>query len=74
MLEVQFKKYFLGKKLTKQETIDLDLEIIRYGLKTGAVEEGIRSVIIDKDKNPNWPTKSLDDVDQNEVNKLFGIK
>lgn len=74
MLEVQFKKYYLGKKLTKQETIDLDLEIIRYGLKTGAVEEGIRSVIIDKDKNPNWPTKSLDDVDQNEVNKILGIK
>lgn len=74
MLEVQFKKYFLGKKLTKQETIDLDLDIIKYGRKTGALEEGIRSVLIDKDKNPNWPTKSLEDVDQEEVDKLLGIK
>lgn len=74
MLEVQFKKYFLGKKLTKQETIDLDLEIIKYGRKTGALEEGIRSVLIDKDKNPHWPTKSLEDVDQEEVHKLLGIK
>lgn len=74
MLEVQFKKYFLGKKLTKQETIDLDLEIIKYGRKTGALEEGIRSVLIDKDKNPNWPTKSLEDVDQEEVDRLLGIK
>lgn len=74
MLEVQFKKYFLGKKLTKQGTIDLDLEIIKYGRKTGALEEGIRSVLIDKDKNPHWPTKSLEDVDQEEVHKLLGIK
>lgn len=74
MLEVQFKKYFLGKKLTKQDTIDLDLEIIKYGRKTGALEEGIRSVIIDKDKNPSWPTKSLVDVDHDEVDRLLGIK
>ena len=74
MLEVQFKKYFLGKKLTKQETIDLDLDIIKYGRKTGALEEGIRSVLIDKDKNPNWPTKRLEDVDCDEVDRLLGIK
>lgn len=74
MLEVQFKKYFVGKKLTKQETIDLDLEIIKYGRKTGALEEGIRSVLIDKDKNPSWPTKSLEDVEHDEVDRLLGIK
>lgn len=73
-LEVQFKKYFLGKKLSKQETIDLDLEIIRHSRKTGALEEGIRSVLIDKDKNPNWPTKSLNDVDHDEVDRLLRIK
>lgn len=74
MLEVQFKKYFLGKELTKEETIDLDLEIIKYGRKTGALEEGIRSVLIDKDKNPHWPTKRLEDVDCDEVDRLLGIK
>lgn len=74
MVEVQFKKYFLGKKLTKQETIDLDLEIIKYGRKTGALEEGIRSVLIDRDKNPKWPTKNLEEVDHDEVDRLLRVK
>lgn len=73
-LVVQFKKYFVGKNLTKQETIDLDLEIIKYARRSGALEEGIRSVLIDKDKNPIWPTKSLEEVDHAEVDRLLGIK
>lgn len=73
-LVVQFKKYFLGKNLTKQETIDLDLEIIKYGRRTGALEEGIRSVLIDKDKNPKWPTKNLEEVGHDEVDRLLRVK
>lgn len=74
MVKVQFEKYFLGKKLSRKETIDLDLDIIRYGLKTGAIKEGIRAKLIDKDNKAAWPVSSLADVDEKEVKDLLRIK
>lgn len=74
MVKVQFEKYFLGKKLSRKETIDLDLDIIRYGLKTGAIKEGIRAKLIDKDNKADWPVSSLADVDEREVKDLLRIK
>lgn len=74
MVKVQFEKYFLCKKLTRKQTIDLDLDIIRYGLKTGAIKEGIRAKLIDKDNKADWPVKTLADVDEKEVKNLLRIK
>lgn len=74
MVKVQFEKYFLGKKLSRKETIDLDLDIIRHGLKTGAIKEGIRAKLIDKDNKAAWPVSSLADVDEKEVKDLLRIK
>lgn len=74
MVKVQFEKYFLGQKLSRKETIDLDLDIIRYGLKTGAIKEGIRAKLIDKDNKAAWPVKSFADVDEKEVKDLLKIK
>ncbi len=74
MVKVQFEKYFLGQKLSRKQTIDLDLDIIRYGLKTGAIKEGIRAKLIDKDNEAVWPVSSLADVDEKEVKNLLRIK
>lgn len=74
MTQVQFEKYFLGKNLTREETIDLDLKIINHGLRTGEIEEGIRTVMIDRGDKPSWPVKSLEEVDKKEVYNLLGIK
>lgn len=74
MTVVQFEKYFLGKNLTREETIDLDLEIIRHGLRSGGIAEGIRTVMIDRKDKPSWPVKTIADVDIKEVQSLLGIK
>lgn len=59
MQEVQFEKYFYGKNITRKETLDLDLKIIGYGIESGHLEEGIRSKMIDKDGDPDWPIKDF---------------
>lgn len=74
MSEVQFAKYFYGKNLSREETIDLDLKIINHGIKSGSVAEGIRTVLIDREDEPSWPVKKIADVDKREVEKLLGIK
>lgn len=74
MTVVQFEKYFHGKNLTRQETIDLDLKIINRGLNSGEIEEGIRTVMIYKGDEPSWPEKTIEDVDTKEVQSLLGIK
>lgn len=33
--------------------------------------EGVRSLLIMKDKNPNWKYKKVDDVTQSEINSFF---
>lgn len=73
MLAVQFKKYFICKNLTPQQTIDLDIKILNYAVKIGSMEEGIRATLIDMDSKANWQVKNIEDVDYKEVDKILGI-
>lgn len=74
MTVAQFEKYFIGKNLNREETIDIDLKIVNRGLASGEIEEGIRTVMIDRGDKPSWPEKTIEDVDKKEVENLFRIK
>lgn len=73
MLQVQFEKYFACKNLSKDQVFDLDLKILKYARKTGSMQEGIRSLIIDKE-SANWKEKSLEQVSLLKVKNLLGIE
>ncbi len=36
--------------------------------------EGVRSLLIQKDKNPNWKYKKVEDIPQSEINSFFNRK
>lgn len=73
-LALQFEKYFSDKNLTYEEVIDRDLRIIQNSMKEKRINEGIRAKIIDKDDNPNWPHKSLEEVSMDDVKKILDLE
>lgn len=73
-LAVQFEKYFADKDFTYEEVIDRDLRIIQNSMQEKIVNEGIRAKIIEKDNNPNWPHKSIEEVSMDDVKKLLAIE
>ncbi|OLR65778.1 enoyl-CoA hydratase/isomerase family protein [Peptoniphilus porci] len=74
MLAVQFEKYFVCKNLSYHETVDLDLKVLNYSVEIGEMQEGARAKVIDKGSKPNWSTKSIEDVNMDEVKKLLGLE
>lgn len=73
MLKVQFEKYFVCKDLNYQDTIDLDLKILRHSVKSGSMKEGIKAAIIDKNHKADWPEDSLEKVDEKTIKALLSI-
>ena len=74
ILTLQFEKYFVCKELTYEQTIDLDLKIVQYAITTKSINEGIRSKIIDKDNNPNWPVQNFNQINETDIKNLLDIK
>lgn len=73
MLKVQFEKYFIGKNQSSDQVFDLDLKILKYSRKNGLMQEGIRSLIIDK-KKADWEEESVYKVSDEKVKKILGIE
>lgn len=74
MLAYQFEKYFVCKNLSYDTVVDMDKKMMDYSIETGQMQEGIRAKMIDKDNNPDWAYKSIEEVPMDEVKDLLGIE
>lgn len=67
----------LGKDLSLRECLKLEQNLtVNFLTKqkfAADFQEGIRSVIIEKDKNPNWNSRFLQDVKEEDIDDLFQI-
>ena len=70
-LALIYLKYGYGKEWTREETFDMDLKVIDYCYHQGDMVEGIRTVMVDKEDEPNFIYYDLQDLPWKDLHELL---
>ncbi len=70
-LKVTLKQLRNGKQLNFDECLKMEYRLVTRFLKGHDFYEGVRALIIDKDKNPKWQPSQLSEVTQQDVDAYF---
>ena len=60
-----------AKKKTLAECLQSELRVTSRSLSYGEFREGVRAMLVDKDKAPKWKFPSLEQVEESELEKLL---
>lgn len=70
-LKIVYRQMQQGAGIELEQALVLEHRIIRHLLAGDDFYEGVRSVVIDKDRNPHWRFASLDQISETEVERYF---
>lgn len=68
---VTFEELRRGSCLSRQNCFDMELHLIGQWFEKGNLIEGVRALLVDRDKQPRWQPKTFDAVSQEQVAALF---
>ena len=60
-----------GRKLSLPECFAMELHLDRQWFEHGDIVEGVRALLVDKDKNPQWNPPSISKLDPKRVEAFF---
>ena len=60
-----------GRHLSLEDCFALELHLDRQWFDRGDLMEGVRALLIDKDKNPRWNPPTLRELDSEQVASFF---
>jgi len=60
-----------GRTLPLADCFALELHLDRQWFANGDIMEGVRALIVDKDKSPRWNPPTLDSVSAEHINRFF---
>ncbi len=60
-----------GKSKNLKECLEMEYKLSQNMVNRDDFDEGIDAVLVSKHHNPNWNPSSINDIEQNHVNKLF---
>lgn len=70
-LKLTFRQIPAGGDLSIEGALSLEFRIIQNLLAEDDFYEGVRAVVVDKDKKPRWRFSSLEEVSEQEVERHF---
>ncbi|GGK08895.1 enoyl-CoA hydratase/isomerase family protein [Pseudomonas matsuisoli] len=70
-VNVAFEALKRGQTLNQHQAFDLELHLVKQWLDRGDLLEGVRALIVDKDKEPRWKPARFEEVDQAKVAAFF---
>ena len=62
-----------GKEMDLKKCLEMEFKVVMNCMKAPDFTEGIRALLIDKDNDPNWAKKSIEDVKEEEVAAYFTL-
>jgi enoyl-CoA hydratase len=60
-----------GRDLTLKQALDAEFALTRTTMAHPDFAEGVRAMVVDKDRNPAWTPSRIEDVDPAAINALF---
>lgn len=70
-LKVTLRQLQLGKNMNLRECLQMEFRLAAHHVIDSDFKEGVRALLIDKDQKPQWNPKTIEDVNQEMVNKFF---
>ncbi|KAA0766277.1 enoyl-CoA hydratase/isomerase family protein [Bacillus sp. SH5-2] len=72
-LKVTLKQLIDGEGKSVEDCFATDLILAKNFMRHEDFFEGVRSIVVDKDQNPNYQYKQLSDVSEEDVNRFFNL-
>lgn len=70
-LSVVFEQIKRGASMNERQVFEMEYKISQGFMNHTEFFEGVRALLVDKDKNPQWKHASVNDVSPDEVNFFF---
>jgi enoyl-CoA hydratase len=70
-LRVTLQQILSAKDKTLAESLAMDLRLVAHFMKDNDFYEGVRALLVDKDKSPKWRPSALSDVSSEMVDGYF---
>ena len=70
-MSVVFEQLKRGQKMTVKEVFEMEFKIASGFFHQTEFFEGVRALLVDKDKSPNWHFKHVNEIKQSDVDFFF---